>query len=1362
VDLPLLGSPGARDAVVRTWRPVDPETGVGDIAILELSGPPPAGARLPPLHRPDRLWGHRFRVLGFPAGMQDGVWTGGEIRERQGTRWLQLQGDAHGPPIAQGFSGAPVWDEEVEAVVGMTVASDARPGSTTAYLLPIEDVLGVDPRLLPNPYRGLEPFDEEHADVFHGREDEVARLEALLDRQPVVAVVGRSGIGKSSLVRAGLLPRLRRRGIDIVELRPGPAGESPGATLDRLAGPLDELVADGPGRGVLLFADQFEEQVGLAPAGGEEPTPAQDVLRRLVDLARSAPLGPGGAPSLRVVLTLRWEAMNELLTGDVVVTFDQGAFSLAAMSRDQLRRAVVGPTARAPGLEFDPGLVERILDDAVAEPGQLPLVESLLAQLWESRQGGTLKTSTYERLGGVRGAIARHAEHAVAPLVGDDDAGLRRLLTTLARPDDSAGAGFVRRAARLEALSADQRGMVERLARHRLLVVGEGTHGDQTVELAHQALIDHWPRLRDWLDEDRELLVWLQEIDRQRQAWERTGHDPGALLRGVALARALDWSERRGDRVPPSGRAFVAASAAAAARQQRRSRLVRTGLGVAAAVALVLGTVAVQQRRVARDEQAISSSRDLATLAADVAATDPALSMMLALEAHERRPTPEAEDAMFRPYLDYLAASTVLSGAAGRIADADVSSDGRVVVTRTFLGNVAVWAREPGRHVTLHEVDPPSAFGQTAEEGPGDAGNQAIAVALNEDGDRLMVVGARRAWIYDVGTGDLRAELPIPAVDVVHGEIHGDGAVLLHYSDEAATRLELWDTGGARPAMVGELSLAPTVNVRSAGFGPEPGTVVVDTIDLAGDTEALDDLPPASVVTWNAATGTTEAIAHDPGMTAMTPGGVVVTCRAADGTLTLDRHDLRTGTERSIRVEPPGSPDASPANCGSMAVSPDAVMAVVDDGGVAVDLRTGAATALPGPSGDYLSYPSAVVADDQRYFTVVADETQVVLTEVRPDDEFQVGLPDDPFLSDVEPVVRLLPDGDHVVGVANDGRDLVVARTPAHGTAFEVVTRVDRPPPARPPGLRDLEVDGSGSLVADRVADDRVEVRRLPDLELVTEVTTPPVPDRYDQEIEALKAGVGFHGDRLVTVTSGTARWWDPTTGELVDELDVVDAGLAGRDDVERGEVGISFHADPSLVAVSVAGDTDLHIVDVHTGDRVDAIPVGTDVLAAMFQAGGRHVAVYRRGGIIEVWELDDRQLVIGPLTGYDSEVGPFVPRFVDGTDRFFVAFGGGFLGRTGTLRWYEAGSSLPVRALDIPVGDSITGDVPIDASRDADVMLTVTSPGVGSRLDAVVSGIRLDPRAWRDKLCALVDGRTFTDEQVTTLLDGREPHSPC
>jgi len=208
VDFPLLSDGASRAARVVRWLPIAAD-GTGDIAVLQLDGAAPRGARMPPLRRIDALWDHPFRVLGFPEGLADGVWTTGRIRGEQGTRWFQLQAAVGDQPIVGGFSGSPVWDESTGAVVGMTVATDASGSTTTAYLIPIDQVLGVDPELLPCPYRGLEPFDEEHADWFFGRERDIAQVTATLARHPLVTVVGPSGAGKSSLVKAGVIPRLR-------------------------------------------------------------------------------------------------------------------------------------------------------------------------------------------------------------------------------------------------------------------------------------------------------------------------------------------------------------------------------------------------------------------------------------------------------------------------------------------------------------------------------------------------------------------------------------------------------------------------------------------------------------------------------------------------------------------------------------------------------------------------------------------------------------------------------------------------------------------------------------------------------------------------------------------------------------------------------------------------------------------------------------------------------------------------------------------------------------------------------------------------------------------------------------------------
>jgi WD40 repeat protein len=1364
VDLPLLASPHASDAVVRTWHPIDRTTGVGDVAILELSAEPPVAARVPPLHRPDRPWGHRFRVLGFPAGMQDGVWSAGELRDRQGTRWLQLQSDPHSPPVAQGFSGAPVWDEEVEAVVGMTVASDVRPDSTTAYLLPIEDVFGVDPGLLPNPYRGLEPFGEEHADVFYGRDDEVARLEALVDRRPLVAVVGRSGTGKSSLVRAGLLPRLRRRGGRIVELRPGPADEPPSVMLDRLAATLADPAADEPHGGVLLFADQFEELVGAGPAS-EGPTPAQDVLGQLVDMVRSAPLRSDGAASLRVVLTLRWEAMNELLTGDVVETFEHGTFSLAAMSRDQLRRAIVGPTARAPGLEFDPGLVERILDDAVAEPGQLPLVESLLTQLWESRRGGTLETAAYEQLGGVRGAVARHAEHAVGQLTStDDDAGRRRLLTTLARPDD--GAGFVRRAVRLEGLSADQQQIVESLARSRLLVVGQQADGDHTVELAHQALIDHWPRLRRWLDEDRDFLLWEHEVDRQRQAWDGAGRDHGALLRGVALARAKDWLERRGDDVPPPERAFVEASRRRERGEARRRRAWLSASAIVLALVLVLGTTLVNQRRDARREAAISASRSLATLSAGTAGIDPALSMMQALAAYERHPTPEAEQRLFQLYLGYRPVDAVLSGAQGDIVDVEASRDGRVIAALTSAGRVTVWVRQPGRPVTTRHLAPVARGG---------VGVTSIGVA--PDGEGILLVESSRAWYYEVATGERRWEFPVDG-EVEAAVLRDDGAAVLLMPAGNSDRLELWEPRGDGARLVAELTTRSGLGLGLGGFGSRDDTVVVRTVDFLseyGDTDSRLQL-------WHPSTGELTTVATDVGGQGLDPNGrFLAACHGSTEGDSLELIDLRDGVERTFDL-----PDKTDCGTASTVIDPSGEVIVTSNGSLLIDARTGEMTVQPPPVSDGtplgggdgpLVLVEAMWSDGNQYEVLASDATRLVVTEVSTDDDVLVGMQGDPDQAADLPAfgrsLRLTPDGDHVVAVLDGGRRVVVSRTPQRGVDFRTVATADRPAPHRQPGPDDLAIDPDGTLLADRVAADLVQIRRLPGLELVSEISTAPAPEG-DPDEAGTAAFVGFAGDLLLTSDGTRLERWNPGTGELLSELDLVREGIVTAGEVDG--LAISPLPDPTRVAVVDEAHEDVRVLDAVTGSVVDTIPVGQDVHGVRFQADGPYLALQRRGGFLEVWDAEQRERVVGPLAVPERRPAPgglglsFEPPDTAVVDGFLSEPGSFFTGVGATrshgvqLRWYRAGAATPERALDLGApGDVIySGPQPVSVSADGNVMLLAVEASSALPVAPQTVALDLRPEAWQEAVCRWIERRQFTDDELATMPDGTGSLTLC
>ena len=691
VDFPVVpDGPLKRTAKVYRWVPIRPD-GTGDVALLRLDEPAPPGAVMPPVRRVEGLWDHRFRVFGFPAGRWDGVWSTGLIRSHQATGWFQLQSTPGDQPIEGGFSGAPVWDDDSAAVVGMTVAADRDPTVTTAYLISMEHVLGLDPDLLPSPYRGLEPFGEEHAEYFFGRTGELRRLREALQDSPLVAVAGPSGVGKSSLVRAGLLPSVRVEGARVADINPRlgqPAVielvrailtlANPGSTEvrrtddaerlaqaltgdpDRRTGALAELnrAIEGAGAArLVLFVDQFEEYAAAAPEAAGE---LLDLLGGLV-----GPIGPSSP--LRVVLTVRGLALDELLTPALARTVGSGTVLVGPMDRAALREAIVRPSERAPGLAFEPGLIDRILDDAAAEPGQLSLVESLLAQLWQLREGGVLTVGGYQSAGGVAGALARHAEQVVESLVGqaEDLDRLRRLCCRLAVP--AADGRFVRRSFPYAMLPADLRPLVARLAAGRLVVISGGNATSAgAVELAHQSLTEHWPRLRDWLTTDRDFLAWRSDLDAARLRWEVSARDDGALPRGAALAAASDWATRRPDDLSEVELDYLDRGRAARRREIRRWKVVAAAVATLVLLAGVLAVIAARGSDRITAQQATANANTLAQTAAARTGSDPLLAAELALAAWRSDPTsPAASTALANEYTALTGARAVLAGHPG-------------------------------------------------------------------------------------------------------------------------------------------------------------------------------------------------------------------------------------------------------------------------------------------------------------------------------------------------------------------------------------------------------------------------------------------------------------------------------------------------------------------------------------------------------------------------------------------------------------------------------------------------------------------------------------------------------------------------
>ena len=383
------------------------------------------------------------------------------------------------------------------------------------------------------PYRGLRAFREADAAYFYGREALSDALLAAVSQHNFVAVVGPSGSGKSPVVFAGLVPRLlqsRRPVWEIVTIVPGqrPVQALAAALTELLEPEVTETqrvrqmvrLADGLEDGsialssviarilelqpeterLLLVVDQWEELYTLT---------ADDSARRaFIDTLLGA---VDGDSRLAIVLTLRADFLVDVLHNRALSDRLQDAqVNLSTMTQDEMERAITEP-ARKTGVEFEHGLVARILHDIGNEPGTLPMLEFVLTELWENRAQNRLQNSTYEAIGGLHGAVAARAEAVFAGLSDRDRARVRHLLLQLVQ---ASGGANTRRRAALDDLGPEVELLAGRLADNRLLVMGfDEATSRETVELAHEALIEHWGRLHDWIDSDADFLRWRRRLE---------------------------------------------------------------------------------------------------------------------------------------------------------------------------------------------------------------------------------------------------------------------------------------------------------------------------------------------------------------------------------------------------------------------------------------------------------------------------------------------------------------------------------------------------------------------------------------------------------------------------------------------------------------------------------------------------------------------------------------------------------------------------------------------------------------------------------------------------------------------------------
>jgi WD40 repeat protein len=996
------------------------------------------------------------------------------------------------------------------------------------------------------------------------------------------------------------------------------------------------------------------------------------------------------------------------------------------MRDSELRRTVELPAQRA-GLETEPGLVDVIVSDVAGRAGALPLLSTALAETWERREGSTLTLAGYRAAGGVNGALARMAEDAFAALPPGARAAARPLLLRLCDAGEEGDLTLRRRLPVAEAVEehdADARAALETLAERRLLTIDR-----DSLELAHEALLREWPRLRTWLDEDVQGRRLHRRLHDAARSWQAAGHDPSELYRGTRLGAANDWAAGHNDELSHTERAFLDASraqseqeladakrqAADRARSNRRLRGLLVALAIALVVAVGVGSVAISQRRrareaadAARSEAVQADASRLATRSSQQLDERLDVALLLAVEAHRRHESPETRAALWNAL-----AATVPDGPPGQgmldgflypeldaINSLDVSADGAITAFGGSVGEeagrVVVIDTDTGREVDSLDVDA-----------------AVKAVARLADGTVIVASddGAMAQWDPDAD---------------------GRQLVALREANEGAP-IESLDADPER---------------RLVAAGTRDGEVLV--WDLAGEEPVERQMGEAVGV---------------PAAVRFSPTGELAATAA--GETAVQRWDPRSGARVGpALVAPGGGPPM-----GALSYSRDGrLLAAAPIGGPMTLWRLS-----PGDGSQVVStvadlHPQALAFDPARdradIVAMVATGGDLVLVDAAAPERRRPR----PGWAAADVAVGFSDDGSVLVTAAERGRAArwrpTSGRTPlsddfpptwagAHASrdGHLVIGWGDRTDPGLPAEV--LDVRTGGVVAAVRVPADRYVTDARTDAagRRVALLTAENVPwggsgltgvvvlvadlptGRITAEIPINTAQSGYRFD--LSPDGSTLAVGTPTS-----ELELWDASSGERlpsPSVGAGSVSDVAFAPDGTLAVGVPGEGG-HVVLVHPedGEIVGELAAPSALSRLAIDPTGRILAAGDSDGRIHRWELSTGDRLDSWLPGVGSIVNLAVAddgsTLVSGLDYRLA-----LLDPTGA----PMGEPLPIEALLQPVSFA-------DGGRTAVVL---TTHGV--------RGIPVDPDQWAARACA-VAGRDLTDDEWADFVDAGPRDPTC
>ncbi|MEV4517440.1 hypothetical protein AB0K00_51855 [Dactylosporangium sp. NPDC049525] len=1078
--------------------------------------------------------------------------------------------------------------------------------------------------LEPVPYRGLTAYRAEEAGWFFGRDALVERLLAKVRRVPLVAVLGASGGGKSSLLGAGLIGTLANDpGWRTMLLTPtaqplealsGEVAKLSGTDRDRLREELERdpaaadvairsaLAAGPPGARALLVVDQFEELY----------TSCTDraARRRFVDALLDVSHGPDRRTT--VVLGVRADFLGHLAQHAELLAAlgDDATVLVGPVGGADLREIVTRPAARA-GLSVDTDLLATLLADVADEPGTLPLVSHALLATWQRRTGPALTLREYQASGGVRGAIAQTAERVHAGFDDDERQAARRIFVRLTALGD--GTEDTRRTisrAELDGIADETvtgRVLTE-LAEARLIVLGDGT-----VEVAHEALIRAWPRLHRWLTDDRADLAVHRRLTGAAQTWAALSNDAGALYRGAQLVAARGLAEDRPGELNRLEQAFLRASNVWAEAEQRtarrRARLLRRLVaGVAALLVLALlgGGIAVRQRQDARRQELAALSGELSLRARSLLDTDPELAGLLAVEAARLHPSVESRGSVlsaaaaprrtelnvgglpiaavaFSPSGALLAASAndgtiglwdparrvhlgTLPAHRGRAGGIAFTADGSRMVTAGFdgtVGSVAVWDTS-----TRQEV---ARFTEEA---------MTSALAFSPDGSRVAVGAPGGIALHDLRTGR-RTVLGGHSAPVASLSFSADGRWLA--ATDGTGRL--WDLNGA-PTPV-DLPGGPVAVLAFA----TTGTVLAGSAETDG------------VRLWDVGSGTPRLLPPLPvdGRTAWT-----ISAPSAGRLAVADENGAITVWDLGTRLPLRTFQDRGRTETVSVALSADGTMLASAGFNGTIVVRDLTAAAFGGAT--------APVRD----LAVSPDGTAVAAAG----SDGVVRL----WHADGRSLGALTGHPDEVAAVAYDttGRQLAAVTRTSVVTVWDVARGVHAAPPfaARPSGpSTDIAFAPDGGLLATATFAPVVwDVRHL---DRPADVT-----GRYPSRIVTSLAFTPDGRRLLGASVGGFVNTWDASTGQQL-----------GR--VNTGQRAVqSIAVSPDGTRYATAGDSrTIKLWDTATGQQLAELAGHTaSVQVVAFSRDGRLLASAGDDRTIIVWDVATRRPV-ARLSGHAGRI---------------------------------------------------------------------------------------------------------------------------